>query len=248
MSIALHDRMKGYEAASRYVLPARMPVIIRVDGRSFHSLLRGRERPWDPEVERAMMAIGVALVRELDGAVLAYGQSDEVSVLLHNYKTLHTQAWFDNVVQKLASVSASIATCAWTMRAAADRLPYGTFDARAFVLPEAEVCNYFIWRQQDAMRNSVQLLAEVHMSHNQRWGMSCENLKEVLKDTHNADWHQLPQHRKQGWCVDRLESAAGKPIAGPAPDFIRARHFVERHLAVKVPEPKPVFLTNKVLG
>lgn len=81
----LGDRMKGYEVACRTALPKRMPVIIRVDGKAFHSYTRGLKRPFDEHFIGAMDDVARALCSEIHGAVLAYVQSDEVSILVHNW-------------------------------------------------------------------------------------------------------------------------------------------------------------------
>ena len=131
-------RMKGYERAFRTTLPLRMPVILRVDGRAFHTLTARCTRPFDVGVSSAMDHTALALCEEIQGAVFAYVQSDEISVLIHNYKRLNSGAWFGNEVQKMVSVSASIATRAFNV-AAPEHLRRATFDSRVFVLPEAEV-------------------------------------------------------------------------------------------------------------
>src|SRR5260221_6245475 len=162
MQDSLGDRMKGYEAAFRYVLSRRMPVIIRVDGKCFHGLTRHLRRPFCKEFSDAMIVVATELCNEIQGAVLAYTQSDEISILLHYYKTFDSEPWFDNQLQKMVSVSAGIASSQLTRLEhtfkPASYKPI-VFDARAFCLPEADVCNYFLWRQNDASRNSVQMFA-----------------------------------------------------------------------------------------
>ena len=100
---SLGDRMKRYERAFKYVLPPRMPVIIRVDGRAFHTLTRGLDQPFDMSFIRLMDKVAVALCKEIQGAQLAYVQSDEISVLVHCYKRFESQGWFNNELQKMVS-------------------------------------------------------------------------------------------------------------------------------------------------
>lgn len=201
---ALGERMKGYERACRTTLPLRLPVIVRVDGRSFHNYTRTLERPWDERLNECMDAVAVDLCEEMQGARLAYVQSDELSVLLHNYGTLETTAWFDNQVQKIASVAASIAAARMTIES--DKL-FGKcriahFDARVFVLPEAEVVNYFLWRQNDAARNSIQMLAQSLYSHKELHGKGQAELHEMcFAKGHN--WGALSTRLKRGRCVER---------------------------------------------
>lgn len=97
-SDSLGDRMKGYEQAARVRLPMRMPVILRIDGRAFHTYTRDCDKPFDTKLMAAMDDVALRLCEEVQGAQIAYVQSDEISILVHNYKRLQSQAWFDNQV------------------------------------------------------------------------------------------------------------------------------------------------------
>jgi tRNA(His) guanylyltransferase len=164
MKDGLGDRMKhNYEDRAKTCLYRRMPVMIRLDGKAFHTLTRGCEKPFDRKFADCMNATMVEVMGEAIGSRIGYVQSDEISILLTDYTTHETQAWFDNQIQKICSVSASIASVAFTQ--AFGRKAH--FDCRVFNIPCAEVCNYFIWRQQDWMRNSVQMLSRAHFSQKQ---------------------------------------------------------------------------------
>ena len=106
----LGDRMKRYENVSRYYLTRRCPVCIRVDGKAFHSYTRGLEKPFDRALMTAMQGTMLKLCQEIQGCVFGYTQSDEITLVLKDYATVHTDAWFGYNIQKMASVSASIAT------------------------------------------------------------------------------------------------------------------------------------------
>jgi tRNA(His) 5'-end guanylyltransferase len=107
---SLGSRMKRYESVPRNGLMNRVPVIIRLDGKAFHTLTRGFDRPYDKILQTAMVAAAEDVAREMQGFKAAYHQSDEVSFLLTDYDTIETSAWFDYDQQKLASVAASIMT------------------------------------------------------------------------------------------------------------------------------------------
>jgi tRNA(His) 5'-end guanylyltransferase len=178
---SLGDRMKGYERVSSTTLPCRLPVIVRVDGRAFHSATRGLDKPFDLDLVEAMNRTTVQVCAQVSGTQLAYIQSDEVSFLIHGYKTIETQPYFSNVTQKVVSVIASEFTAHF-----AEVKPFKmrgrriTFDCRAFVLPENDVNNYFLWRQRDAQRNSVQMFARTIFSAKQLLGMSNEKVKQLI--------------------------------------------------------------------
>ncbi len=164
------ERMKGYEQASSNVLISRMPVIIRVDGKNFSKLTSGLKKPFDTGITRCMHAAAMRLVTEVQNCKVAYQQSDEISLLLVDFQTLTTQPWFDNNIQKLAAVSAALATAGFAQEffrvfpelANEKKLP--VFDGRCFNIPREDVTNYFLWRQRDAVRNSVSMAAQAVFS------------------------------------------------------------------------------------
>lgn len=214
----LATRMKQYEEVPRTVLTHRMPMILRVDGRAFHTYTRKLHHaardlgPWNPVMRDAMTDAARALVKEVSGAKLAYIQSDEISVLVTDYDAVGTQPWFDKVVQKVCSVSASVATMAFNnnIRQYVDSgLPAelfpatATFDARAFVVPQDDVCNYFIWRQRDAEKNSISMLAQDHFSPKQLHGKNGNAKQDMLMLEKGVNWNDCDTWKKRGWCVDR---------------------------------------------
>lgn len=146
---ALGDRMKAYERASGRQLTRKMPVIIRVDGKSFHTALANYQKPYDEGVGFGMRSAARYLVDNIQGAKLAYTQSDEISVLVTDYDAPETDSWFGYNTQKVVSVSAAMASAKFT-KVMGDLF---VFDGRAFNVPEVDVANYFYWRSKDAYRN-----------------------------------------------------------------------------------------------
>jgi tRNA(His) 5'-end guanylyltransferase len=243
---SLGDRMKGYENAARYALPTRMPVLIRVDGKAFHTFCKALARPFDLAFMEAMDQCAVALVEEAQGAVLAYVQSDEITVLLHNYKKLDTAAWFDNNLVKIATVAAS--TAAATMTAESVRL-FGhvrkaKFDGRVWVLPESEVANALLWRQQDAARNSVTMVAQEMFSDAELHGVTTAERQEMIFRKSGKNWNDLPTYQRRGRCVVRQTYEEGGVtrsrwvVDREIPIFSQDRAYVERLLEVE-PEDVP---------
>ncbi|GAA2040537.1 hypothetical protein GCM10009839_48360 [Catenulispora yoronensis] len=203
----LGDRMKAYEAAVRTVLPPRGYSVIRVDGRAFHTLLRGAPRPFDPEFMAAMDATGVALCEEIQGAAFGYVQSDEVSVLVADATGPDATPWFGGEVQKQVSIAAAVATAAFNASYRATGRPSrrpALFDARVFPLPDAvEVANCFVWRQRDAMRNSLTMVAEANFPAARLHGVDSGRRREMLAAEHGVDWEAYPDGAKRGRVVVR---------------------------------------------
>ena len=102
----LGDRMKDYENVSRITLVKKTPVIIRLDGKAFHSFTRGMQRPFDRILMAAMQETCQYLCENVMGCKFAYTQSDEISLLLIDYERQESQQWFSNGLQKMVSVSA----------------------------------------------------------------------------------------------------------------------------------------------
>lgn len=218
---SLGDRMKMYEDAWRIKFPRRMPLIVRVDGKAFHSLLRKADKPFDTHFIDAMSVVVNHLMEEVQGVIFAYCQSDEISLLLHNYKTYSSQAWFDNNLQKIVSISASLATVAFNNFYSPT---YGgispVFDSRAFIIPEVDVNNYFAWRQQDAMRNSVQMFTRSLYSHRECIGKNTFQMKKMCLDK-GKSWDNIAQHLQRGFCsVDKTGVIFDMPLLVKNPEYI----------------------------
>lgn len=197
---ALGDRMKSYEAATRYLLPRRTYTVIRIDGRSFHSYLRGAERPYDLTFMADMDAVAVALCEEISGTVFAYAQSDEISVLSTDFAALGTQPWFGGVIAKVVSVSAAVASVELNAR----RAGRAVFDSRVFTMADpAEVANYFIWRQRDCVRNSITMAAQAQFSHSRLHGVNTSQMQELLWSEKDINWNDYPDGCKRGRIVTK---------------------------------------------
>ena len=201
---ALGDRMKKYEAATKTALPPRSFSVCRVDGRAFHSLLRGAPKPFDYDFMADMDATAVALCAEVQGAVFGYVQSDEISVLVCDFTGPNSQPWFGGGIQKQVSIAAATATAAFNARRPAEVATgrMATFDARVFTLPNAvEVANYMLWRQRDAVRNSIAMAAQAKFSPRQLHGVNTGRMQEMLFAEHGINWNDYADGAKRGRVV-----------------------------------------------
>ncbi|VVC05363.1 tRNAHis guanylyltransferase [uncultured archaeon] len=207
---ALGNRMKSqYENRFRHFLPRRTYVLVRCDGKSFHSWTRGLEKPYSKEFMECIDAAALELCKNVSGARFAYVQSDEISLLITDFDTIDTQAWFDNCQNKIESITASIATMAFNLKVlefnqkgtsilGKIKKPNAIFDSRAWVIPDpVEVENYFIWRQQDATRNSVNLLASAYASPKQLHGKNMAKRHEIIHAA-GDNWANHPARFKHG--------------------------------------------------
>jgi tRNA(His) guanylyltransferase len=197
----LGDRMKRFELATKTVLPPRTYTLLRVDGKAFHSYLRDAEKPYDLAFMADMDAVAEALCSEISGSVFAYVQSDEISVLAVDFTSAGTQPWFGGEVQKWCSVAASLATAALNARRPGK---LAMFDARVFTVPDpTEVGNYFIWRQRDAVRNSISMAAQAVFPHKRLHGVNSAQAQELLWSEKGINWNDYPAGCKRGRVVVR---------------------------------------------
>ncbi|MBQ3543451.1 MAG: tRNA(His) guanylyltransferase Thg1 family protein [Lachnospiraceae bacterium] len=225
---SLGDRMKNnYENRAKTYLVRRMPVIIRLDGKAFHTFTKRFKKPYDEIFHNAMNNTMKYLCENIQGCKLGYTQSDEITLLLIDYDTLTTEAWFNYNVQKLCSVAASMATMAFNkffeefgedyvdnmiffdhvnddirvyINNLRSKYHIAMFDARCFNIPESEVVNCFIWRQQDATRNAIQMLGQCHFSHKELHKKSCNDIQDMLMIQKGINFNDMPVEFKRGIC------------------------------------------------
>nr|DAE30356.1 MAG TPA: tRNAHis guanylyltransferase [virus sp. ctiha2] len=230
----VHDdlgvRMKTfYEQIPKTKLMRRCPVAIRIDGKAFHTFTRGFQKPFDEVLIKSMQETMRYLCENIQGCVLGYTQSDEITLILVDYKKLTSSAWFDYEVQKICSIAASMATMAFNRAFANNVGDYCTytykcmdnthenyehilslavdkgamFDARCFNIPKEEVTNLVYWRQLDASRNSIQMVGQANFSHKELQNKSCNDIQDMLMTQKGINWNDLPTYQKRGSCCVR---------------------------------------------
>lgn len=265
---ALGDRMKlCFEDRSKNYLTRKTPVILRLDGKCFSSFCKRFEKPFSQDLNDALNKVMVYLCSNIQGAKMAERHSDEISILITDYDTLNTDSYFDYSVQKICSITASmagtefcrqlimlenarmyecnksansreelIARCEWQKKnnilSMDEKWP--VFDARCFNIPEHDIPNYFLWRNQDSVRNSINMHAQSLFSHKELIGKNCDQMQEIMFQTHGFNWNDLPQERKTGFfCIkERVEKEIDK---GPK----KGEKYFRSSWAV-IPAPKKV--------
>lgn len=272
----LGDRMKNnYENVNRFYLTRRMPIVIRTDMKAGHTFTKGMKKPFDDIFVKTMQDTMKYLCENIQGCVLGYTQSDEISLVLVDYAELTTDAWFGNNLQKMCSVSASMATLAFnkaftrniskqskrfyteyleekdasyieTLEIAMNK---GTmFDSRVFTIPKEEVCNYMLWRQQDATRNSILSVGQANFSHKDLHGKSCNNIQDMLMTQKGINWNDCATTLKRGSCCIKVDDGLAQYdeagnicgytqrsqwiIDNEIPIFSQDRNYIERLINV----------------
>lgn len=203
---ALGDRQKAFESAeaARKLLPG-LPVLVRLDGRAFHTFTRGLARPFDARLSRAMIDTTCHLVQETHASI-GYCQSDEISLAFPNEDPAKA-VLFDGRVQKLCSILAALASAKFNQLIAtslpekAHLLP--VFDARAWSVPNLDVAaEHFVWREADATRNSLTMAAYAHYSHRELHKAGAARKHEMLH-AKGVNWAHYPAFFKRGTYVRR---------------------------------------------
>ena len=229
----LGKRMKEYyESIPKTKLMRRTPVVIRLDGKAFHTFTKGFQKPFDEVLIKSMQETMKYLCKNIQGCVLGYTQSDEITLILVDYKNLNSDAWFDYEVQKMCSIAASMATLVfnryfsleldrfqdenfiageWKVEESVPKAysrAYDTgamFDARVFNVPKEEVTNLIYWRQLDAIRNSIQMVGQANFSHKELQNKSCNIIQNMLLTEKDINWNDFPTHQKRGSCCIKEE-------------------------------------------
>lgn len=262
---SLGDRMKeNYENRAKTYLVRRMPVIIRLDGKAFHTFTRHFKKPYDEIFHNTMNATMKYLCENIQGCKIGYTQSDEITLLLTDYDTLTTDAWFGYGVQKMCSVAASMATLAFNKAFDYELVTYrwnwscgltpqnveiqnahrkyvdslttalkkgAMFDARCFNIPKEEVTNCFIWRQQDATRNAIQMLGQCYFSEKELHKKSCNDIQDMLMTKKGINFNDMPTEFKRGICC--IKNDEGWTLDKGIPIFTQDRNYIERFVNVE---------------
>ncbi len=227
--------MKLYEGAeSERRFTPTLPVIARVDGRAFHSFTRGLNRPFDESFSECMIETARYLAQETN-ACIAYTQSDEITLAWHS-EDAKSQIWFDGRVMKMTSQLAAHATLAFNMKVLdlmpgmAEKMP--TFDARVWTVPNrTEGANVFVWREWDATKNSISMLAQSHFRHSQLHGKNGSDKQDMLMSI-GVNWNDTPTRFKRGTYIQRR--IISKPFTAEEIENLPIRHAARANPSLTV--------------
>lgn len=249
----LGDRIKSnYEDRTRYFLPRRTYTIIRLDGKAFHSFTKQFKRPYDLDLMDMMDNTAAELCKQVQGARCAYVQSDEINMVITDFEEHGTCAWFDGNLQKMASVSASIATAAFNREylkylakgngADLDKVKLAHFDSRVFTVADYnEVLNVIIWRQQDATKNAIQMLGHHYFSNKDLHKKNTSEVQDMLMLQKGVNFNDQPVGFKRGRLIRKETYEV--PITGPTKMVKGARitHTRTRWIA----DEPPIFTQDR---
>ena len=205
---SLGDRMKAYEMQFAGVRAMKgIPLLARLDGRSFHTFTRGLQRPYDQRLSDCMIETTKFLVEETHAKV-GYTQSDEISLVWHIPVDSTSEFMFDGRIQKLTSILSGLASVKFmklimeNIPEKADKVP--VFDCRVWQVPTKELAaDAFLWRELDATKNSISMAAHAYFSHKSLQGLNGSEKQELLWSQKGINWNDYPAFFKRGTYVQR---------------------------------------------
>lgn len=232
--MSLGDRMKEYENVTNTNLIHRMPIMVRCDGRAFHSFCSGMNKPYDDIFIELMDTLTKYLLVSVPDCEIAYVESDEITLCLFPYKTYATTPFFDGRVQKLCSTLAAMATwkfnqilLEWSKGDDASKKTFAEvysskvamFDCRVWNLPREEVLNCLLWRQQDSKRNAILTAGQTWIGKKKIHALKTTEVIDKLKEIGIDYWEAIPKYYHYGrtfihnsdktnWIFDNLEDRA----------------------------------------
>jgi tRNA(His) 5'-end guanylyltransferase len=204
----LGDRMKDYENAFRKYVPEKSYIVLRLDGKAFHTYTKGLNKPYDYHLMEDMAETAQYLCENIQGAWWGYTQSDEITLVLTPFAKENSDSWFKGNIQKMVSISAAMATAKFNILRREGRgiNKIALFDSRVFILPsKEEVMNCLIWRQRDAIKNSISMAAQSVYSHAALNKKNGDDQLQMLLDK-DIDWNDYPTPAKCGTIVRKYRT------------------------------------------
>lgn len=224
--MSIGDRIKDfYENRTKQLLMRRTITILRLDGKGFSKFTKGFNKPFDDGFSDDMDETARFLCENIQGAKFGYTQSDEITIVLCDYDNQETSAWFDYNVQKMVSISASIATAKFNQLRARRLSNYASidfddlnnmqlamFDSRVFQVPTLdEMVNTLIFRQQDCTRNSVSMAADALLIGSMD-GVKNDVKQDRLFKEAGVNWNDYKTKYKRGSVIKKVEVNVGNAI------------------------------------
>lgn len=212
----LGDRQKSYEKVTDTVLVPKMPYIIRLDGVAFHTFTKGFDEPFDCILSTTMDKTCKSLCEDIPYVVAGYVQSDEITLLCKYPDIKKSEAWYGGRVSKMQSIAASRVTRYFDKhlretieenlysmnveKAVKLRMKFNKaeFDCRVFNIPEWDLLNNLIWRQNDCIRNSIQSIGQCVYSAKELNEVSMDELKYMLAKAEGIIWEDIDPRYKYG--------------------------------------------------
>lgn len=248
---SLEDKCLYYRGLGEYRLLPNSYVMVMLDGRSFSHMVKNRfQKPFDDDFIRMMNETAKYVCKNVQGAKFAYVQSDEISIVLTDFDTPTTDAFFGNRLSKLHSIIASLATAKFNQLMlsyhiernaydnclfdsentiysandavrAIDNAPLYQFDCKCWNVPTYnDVFAWFLYRNIDCTKNSKQQTAQTYLPHKELMGKTTDVQIEYLKEVKDIDWNDFTANKKWGRFIWKCEKELVNPQGEPYTRYV----------------------------
>lgn len=225
---SLGDRQKSYEVSYKQQLIPKMPIVVRIDGKAFHTFTKNLAKPFDDLLIDTMQKTMLELCKDLPTCKLGYTQSDEITLVFICDDVKKTEGLYKYKVNKILSIIASKATKYFNkffyknvellkndsdyfkdivdLTFYENKLFEAEFDCRVMNIPDWDIINNLIWRQQDATRNSIQMLGHFYFTQKQLHKKTSSEIMDMLMIEKKVNWNDLATSKKRGSCCYKIEN------------------------------------------
>jgi len=201
------DRMKEYEKLQNQRFMKNLPVLVRLDGKNFSKFTKGLKRPFDENLISLFVDTTKYLLAE-SNALMGYTQSDEITLLLYSSNKYDSEIFHGGKIQKIISVLSSMTTAFFNSKIPQyipqkqDNL--ALFDCRAWQVPTLEeAANVFLWRENDASKNSISMVASEYYSHKDLMNKNSKEKQEMIYEYSGVNWNDYPNAFKRGTFIQK---------------------------------------------
>lgn len=241
---SLGDRHKRFEGLSNQYMMSDLPIMVRLDGRAFHTFTKGLKRPYDARFSVCMIETTKFLVKETN-ALIGYTQSDEITLIL----PAASEHIFGGRKSKIESITAALASTCF-FKYLITNLPEKTmqtpvFDSRCWQYPNEELCvESLIWREADATRNSLTMACSAYFSQKQLQGVGRSKQHDMLHSV-GVNWNDYPTYFKRGTYVQR--KVMDQETWGKIPDKSKPESRTFMRSEVMVIDMDPINSVSNIL-
>lgn len=225
----LKEKCEFYRSLTDYKLMPNSYVLVMVDGHCFSRLIKNKfKKPFDDKFIQMMNETAKYLCEEVQGVKFAYTQSDEISLLITDFETPTTDSYFSFRLCKMQSLIAAAATAKFNQMYyklvdGVKDVPLCTFDCKVWTVPNAnEAYAWFLYRQNDCIKNSKAQTAQTYIPHKQLVGLTADEMITKLKNEQGIDWYEFENGKKFGRLIKKVETPMEKDLPnGQHVKFVR---------------------------
>jgi len=249
-SFSLKDRISSYEDAYNYSIIQKLPIVVKLNGRSFSKLTSLLNKPFDIQFLNVMQDVCIKVAMDAEGCVFAYSFNDEIILILKNDQSIRTMPWYDNNIQKIASVTSSLASIQFFSSAQKYNLNIlgaPVFTSQVFAVPNiTEAVNVLIAKQQQSIQSCISFACfyetikeydDISLARSTLTQKTIDEKIELLQDL-NVDYNSLNPEFKKGFACYKVPKVFDNEIKkkwiinNDIPTFSNNHEFITNILSI----------------